>query len=70
MLQIAVKGPQGKGARSRGQLSSLIADAVNNREKLEEKIAQGKSNRNNSSRVYGKLVINISLRIWKISKTV
>ncbi|EIM20573.1 hypothetical protein E3Q22_03068 [Wallemia mellicola] len=50
---IEVKGPQGRGARARGQLSSLISEAVNNRTELEEKIAQGKANRGTSSKVYG-----------------
>lgn len=50
---IEVSGPQGKGARSRGQLSSLISEAVNKRTELEEKIAQGKANRGNASKVYG-----------------
>ena len=50
---IEVSGPQGRGARARGQLSSLISEAVNKRTELEEKISQGKANRGNASKVYG-----------------
>ncbi|TIB11151.1 hypothetical protein E3P92_02972 [Wallemia ichthyophaga] len=50
---VEVSGPQGRGARARGQLSSLISEAVNKRTELEEKISQGKANRGNASKVYG-----------------
>jgi len=42
-----------KGARKRGQLSSLLAEAYQNREVLEEKIAEGRRNRKEAGNKYG-----------------
>ncbi len=41
-------------ARSRHQLSTLLRDAFENREALEEQIAQGKRNRKEAGNKYGK----------------
>jgi len=40
-------------ARSRHQLSTLLKEAYENREALEEKIAQGKRNRKEAGNKYG-----------------
>lgn len=40
-------------ARRTGQLSALLADAVDRRQELEEKIAQGKANRKAAGNKYG-----------------
>ena len=42
-----------KGARRRGQLSSLLVEAYQNREVLEEKIAEGRRNRKEAGNKYG-----------------
>jgi hypothetical protein len=42
-----------KGARKRGQLSSLLVEAYQNREALEEKIAEGRRNRKEAGNKYG-----------------
>jgi hypothetical protein len=42
-----------KGARKRGQLSSLLVEAYQNREVLEEKIAEGRRNRKEAGNKYG-----------------
>jgi len=42
-------------ARSRHQLSTLLKEAYENREALEEKIAQGKRNRKEAGNKYGTL---------------
>jgi proline-rich protein PRCC len=42
-------------ARSRHQLSTLLKEAYENREALEERIAQGKRNRKEAGNKYGKL---------------
>jgi hypothetical protein len=42
-----------KGARKRGQLSSLLLEAYQNREVLEEKIAEGRRNRKEAGNKYG-----------------
>ncbi|KAH9946078.1 mitotic checkpoint regulator, MAD2B-interacting-domain-containing protein [Epithele typhae] len=41
-------------ARTRGQLSTLLAEAYSNREALEEKIAQGRRNRKEAGNKYGR----------------
>ncbi|KAI0054125.1 hypothetical protein FA95DRAFT_1551932 [Auriscalpium vulgare] len=46
-----IKG--GKGARVRGQLSALLAEAYQNREVLEQKIAEGRRNRKEAGNKYG-----------------
>ena len=43
----------GKGARTRHQLTTLLADAYANREALEAKIAEGKRNRKEAGNKYG-----------------
>ncbi|VDB82948.1 unnamed protein product [Peniophora sp. CBMAI 1063] len=43
----------GKGARTRHQLTTLLADAYSNREALEAKIAEGKRNRKEAGNKYG-----------------
>ena len=49
-----LNGMQGsKGARKRGQLSSLLVEAYQNREALEEKIAEGRRNRKEAGNKYG-----------------
>ncbi|KII88450.1 hypothetical protein PLICRDRAFT_41607 [Plicaturopsis crispa FD-325 SS-3] len=49
-----VKGAKlGKGARTRHQLSTLLTEAYENREALEEKIAQGRRNRKEAGNKYG-----------------
>ena len=53
MLQ-AVK--MGAKAKSRGQLSALLSDAVANREELKERIAQGRAARKSAGNKYGELV--------------
>jgi len=42
-----------KGARKRGQLSSLLVEAYQNREALEERIAEGRRNRKEAGNKYG-----------------
>lgn len=42
-----------KGARKRGQLSSLLMEAYQNREVLEERIAEGRRNRKEAGNKYG-----------------
>lgn len=42
-----------KGARKRGQLSSLLVEAYQNREVLEERIAEGRRNRKEAGNKYG-----------------
>lgn len=42
-----------KGARKRGQLSSLLMEAYQNRDVLEEKIAEGRRNRKEAGNKYG-----------------
>lgn len=44
-------------ARARGQLSALLADAVDNRAELEERIAQGRANRRAAGNKYGELTV-------------
>jgi proline-rich protein PRCC len=52
-----LNGTQGskvsKGARRRGQLASLLVEAYQNREALEEKIAEGRRNRKEAGNKYG-----------------
>lgn len=49
-----VQGKIGGGrARQKGQLSALLAEAVENRAELEERIAQGRANRKNAGNKYG-----------------
>ena len=52
-----LSGTQGskvsKGARKRGQLASLLVEAHQNREALEEKIAEGRRNRKEAGNRYG-----------------
>lgn len=52
-----LNGTQGskisKGARKRGQLASLLVEAYQNREALEEKIAEGRRNRKEAGNKYG-----------------
>ncbi|KAF8478554.1 mitotic checkpoint regulator, MAD2B-interacting-domain-containing protein [Russula ochroleuca] len=49
-----IKGSKvSKGARKRGQLSSLLVEAYQNREALEEKIAEGRRNRKEAGNKYG-----------------
>ncbi|KAH9966797.1 mitotic checkpoint regulator, MAD2B-interacting-domain-containing protein [Russula dissimulans] len=49
-----VKGSKvSKGARKRGQLASLLVEAYQNREALEEKIAEGRRNRKEAGNKYG-----------------
>jgi len=49
-----IKGSKvSKGARKRGQLSSLLVEAYQNRELLEEKIAEGWRNRKEAGNKYG-----------------
>jgi proline-rich protein PRCC len=43
----------GSRARTRHQLSALLTEAYENREALEEKIAQGRRNRKESGNKYG-----------------
>jgi len=43
----------GSVARTRHQLSTLLTDAYENREALEERIAQGKRNRKEAGNKYG-----------------
>jgi len=42
-----------KGARKRGQLASLLVEAYQNREALEEQIAEGRRNRKEAGNKYG-----------------
>jgi len=50
----AVQGSKiSKGARKRGQLASLLVEAYQNREALEEKIAEGRRNRKEAGNKYG-----------------
>ncbi len=42
-----------KGARKRGQLASLLVEAYQNREVLEERIAEGRRNRKEAGNKYG-----------------
>ncbi|KAI0302173.1 mitotic checkpoint regulator, MAD2B-interacting-domain-containing protein [Russula brevipes] len=49
-----IKGSKvSKGARKRGQLASLLVEAYQNREALEEKIAEGRRNRKEAGNKYG-----------------
>ncbi|KAH9043104.1 mitotic checkpoint regulator, MAD2B-interacting-domain-containing protein [Lactarius pseudohatsudake] len=49
-----VKGSKiSKGARKRGQLASLLVEAYQNREVLEERIAEGRRNRKEAGNKYG-----------------
>ncbi|KAI9509615.1 mitotic checkpoint regulator, MAD2B-interacting-domain-containing protein [Russula earlei] len=49
-----IKGSKvSKGARKRGQLASLLVEAYQNREVLEEKIAEGRRNRKEAGNKYG-----------------
>jgi hypothetical protein len=50
-------------ARSRHQLSTLLKEAYENREALEEKIAQGKRNRKEAGNKYGMHWANSVLNI-------
>jgi proline-rich protein PRCC len=52
-LNILIVMQGSKGARKRGQLSSLLAEAYQNREVLEEKIAEGRRNRKEAGNKYG-----------------
>ena len=46
-------------ARSRHQLSTLLREAFENREALEEKIAQGKRNRKEAGNKYGEQQLSV-----------
>lgn len=46
----------GKMARGRHQLTTLLAEAYQNREALEDRIAQGKRNRKEAGNKYGMLL--------------
>jgi proline-rich protein PRCC len=50
-------------ARSRHQLATLLKEAYENREALEERIAQGKRNRKEAGNKYGQSLIT-QLRPW------
>ena len=49
-----------KGARKRGQLASLLVEAYQNREALEEKIVEGRRNRKEAGNKYGAVHIFLS----------
>jgi hypothetical protein len=44
-----------RGAKAKGQLSALLSAARDNREELEERIAQAKQNRRSAGSKYGTL---------------
>lgn len=48
-----LKVKAGGGARRKGQLSSLLAEAYENREAIEQQIADGRRNRKESGTKYG-----------------
>lgn len=54
-----IKGAKmGKMARSRGQLTTLLSEAYQNREALEERIAQGRRNRKEAGNKYGEFCLS------------
>ena len=57
-----IKGAALSGrARTRHQLSSLLTEAYQNREALEEKIAQGRRNRKEAGNKYGKFLLFLAI---------
>ena len=55
-----------KGARKRGQLASLLVEAYQNREVLEEKIAEGRRNRKEAGNKYGAVHIFLSDSVFRL----
>jgi hypothetical protein len=54
----------GGRARSRHQLSTLLSEAFENREALEERIAEGRRNRKEAGNKYGEQALIYILRSW------
>ena len=58
-----------KGARKRGQLASLLVEAYQNREALEERIAEGRRNRKEAGNKYGAVHIFWSDFVFRLSSS-